>query len=169
MFAAPRPRGRQGQWAETRLADASAGDRSLVDLPNVRHPLAVPITRYITTEYWANPQDDRVTIAIDPDTGAVAGYGTWTLADAVPTWKKGDPAPGWQPTRWIRIPRFGVDRRYQGASGDDGIKHADRLYAEVEASFCASGETQPGMFVELFTDRPRWNWQSSRTSEATAG
>ncbi len=75
------------------------------------------------------------------------------LADAVPTWKTGVPPPGWQSTRWIRIPRFGIDRFYQGGLDDDGVKHADRLYAALEAAARAGPDTIHGMFVELFVQR----------------
>jgi ribosomal protein S18 acetylase RimI-like enzyme len=125
-------------------------------------PFAKPITRYMQSEHWAEPRADRVLVAVSEAT--ILGFGAWTLADSLPTWKSAPPV-SWEPTPWIRIPRFGVDVRFQGQCLD-GIKYADRLYAAVEADIRESPRTNTEMFIDLFVDaanaRAMSFWQRQR-------
>lgn len=52
----------------------------------------------------------------------------------------------------IRVPRFGLDQRFQGTSDDDGHKCADRLYAALEQDALGAAEGSAERFVELFCD-----------------
>ena len=111
----------------------------------------MPITSYLQRDYWDEPRADRVLVGVEG--GTIIGYGAWTLADPLPTWKKGAPPEGWQSHKWIRIPRFGVDAQFQGLPVDEAVKYADHIYAALEADIKESWRTDPPMFIELFTHR----------------
>jgi hypothetical protein len=93
---------------------------------------------------------------VDQDTDLIAGFGTWTFAEAFGT----EPVD-----RHLEIAWFGIDRRYHGANADSGARVSDLVYASVESKALSEDEAAEGMpltltcHVENFRGRRFWERQ----------
>lgn len=84
-------------------------------------------------------------IAFEKESGPVFGFGIWTYARIV---FSDDPLP----QTAIRIPWFGVDRRFHGATNGQGHSCAGMLYATLEADARDAPHSHEDMLIELFCD-----------------
>ena len=84
-----------------------------------------------------------VVLAFDAESGDLYGYGAWAHARAN--------FEG-QAQSVIRIPRFGVDRRFKGSVDSEGNKCAGTLYATLEEHARSHEDSSEAMLIELFCD-----------------
>ena len=106
-------------------------------------PYETAISRFIKTDYWSMPQDERpsILLGVCEHSGEPVGYGAWIRAEAD---LAGDVV------EVLRVIRFGVDSRHKGRIDEaTGLTYAQTLYEAVEAR---SVEDLGELPIELFCD-----------------
>ncbi len=147
---------RLGSVRPIRTEDREACERYECD----EDPWDEQVARFIRTLVWRGRPSDEQTLVVFVDEDEPAplyGFGSWK-----PVSIQLDDEDELQPA--IRIPYFGVDRRFRRTLGEDGRSLAGRLYASVEEAARQQADPEGALPFELFcveeNENGRGFWES---------